>query len=172
MLMYVENNYVVMMAFDKEKIYLRCFYLFTNLYHDLVKVWKNLGEGPARPGSNRRSSIILENIYFDVRWWYCMIGFKCKIVLYLAILITSEEHKLSKMIYSIKYKLNEGDLFHSTWIISVKNMLDSAGFSRICTNHFSESPDHLNKIIKFRLHDQFLHNWNEDITQGGKCTAE
>ena len=56
---------------------------------------------------------------------------KCKIILYWARLITSNENKLSKLIYSLIYKLYEKDLFHSTWISSVKNILDSAGFCGI-----------------------------------------
>ena len=44
---------------------------------------------------------------------------KCKMILYWARLITSKENKLSKIIYSLIYKLYEKDLFHSTWISSV-----------------------------------------------------
>ena len=79
---------------------------------------------------------------------------------------------LSKIIYSQIYKLNEGDLFHSTWISSVKNILDSARISGIWTNQsLPESPDHLNKILKLMLHDQFIKKWNDGITQGGKCAV-
>ena len=93
-------------------------------------------------------------------------------ILYWARLITSKENKLSKMIYSLIYKLYEKDLFHSTWISSVKNILDSAGFSGIWTNQFlPKSPDNLNTILKLRLHDQFIQNWNGGITKGGKCTV-
>ena len=59
---------------------------------------------------------------------------KFKMVLYWPRLITSEENKLSKMIYSLICKLYEKDLCRSTWISSVKNILDSAGFSSIWTN--------------------------------------
>ena len=48
------------------------------------------------------------------------IDIRCKMVLYWARLITSKEKKLSKMIYSLIYKLYEKDLFHSTCISSVK----------------------------------------------------
>ena len=93
-------------------------------------------------------------------------------ILYWARLINSKENKLSKMIYSLIYKLYEKDLFHSTWISSVKNILDSAGFSGIWTNQsLPKSPDHFNTILKLRLHDQFIQNWNEGITKGGKCTV-
>ena len=87
-------------------------------------------------------------------------------------MITSNENKLSKMIYSLIYKLYEKNLFYSTWISSVKNILDSAGFSGIWTNQsLPKSPDHFNTILKLRLHDLFIQNWNEGITKGGKCTA-
>ena len=95
---------------------------------------------------------------------------KCKMILYWARLITNKENKLSKMIYSLIYKLYENDLFHSSWTSSVKNILDSAGFSGIWTNQsLPKSPDHFNTILKLRLHDQFIQNWNEGITKGGKC---
>ena len=55
------------------------------------------------------------------------IDIKCKMILYWARLMTSKENKLSKMIYSLIYTLHEKDLFHSTWISSVKNILDSVG---------------------------------------------
>ena len=78
------------------------------------------------------------------------IDIKCKMILYWTRLITSKEKKLSKMIYSLRYKLYEKDLFHSTWISSVKNILDSAGFSRIWTNQsLPKSPDHFNTILNF-----------------------
>ena len=100
------------------------------------------------------------------------IDIKCKIILYWARVINSKENKLSKMIYSLIYKLYEKDLFHSTWIRSVKNTLDSAGFSGIWTNQsLPKSPDHFNTILKLRLHDQFIQNWSEGITKGGKCTV-
>ena len=93
-------------------------------------------------------------------------------ILYWARLINSKENKLSKLIYSLIYKLYEKDLFHSSWITSVKNILDSAGFSGIWTNQsLPKSPDHFNTILKLRLHDQFIQNWNEGITKGGKCTV-
>ena len=46
------------------------------------------------------------------------------------------------------------------------------GFSGIWTNQsLPKSPDHFNTILKLRLHDQFIQNWNEGITKGGKCTV-
>ena len=100
------------------------------------------------------------------------IDIKCKMILYWARLINSKENKLSKLIYSLIYKLYEKDLFHSSWITSVKNILDSAGFSGIWTNQsLPKSPHHFNTILKLRLHDQFIQNWNEGITKGGKCTV-
>ena len=100
------------------------------------------------------------------------IDIKCKMIPYWARLTNSKENKLSKMIYSLIYKLYEKDLFHSTWISSVKNILDSAGFSGIWTNQsLPKSPDHFNTILKLRLHDQFIQNWNKGITKGGKCTV-
>ena len=77
------------------------------------------------------------------------IDIKCKMVLYWARLITSQENKLSKMIYSLIYKLYERDLFHSTWISSVKSIVDSAGYSGIWTNQsLPKSPDHFNTLVK------------------------
>ena len=79
------------------------------------------------------------------------IDIKCKMVLYWASLITSEENRKSKMIYYlyIIFKLNVRDLFHSTWISSVKHILGNAGLSGIRRNQSRpESPDHLNKILK------------------------
>ena len=100
------------------------------------------------------------------------IDIKCKMILYWSRLINSKENKLSKMIYSLIYKLYEKDLFHSSWISSVKNILDSAGLSGIWTNQsLPKSPDHFNTILKLRLHDKFIQNWNEGITKGGKCTV-
>ena len=53
---------------------------------------------------------------------------------------------LSKMIYSLIYKLNNGDLFHYICISSVRNILNSAGLSGIWKNQsLPELPDHLNK---------------------------
>ena len=72
------------------------------------------------------------------------IDIKCKMILYWARLINSKENKLSKLIYSLIYKLYEKDSFHSSWITSVKNILDSAGFSGIWTNQsLPKSPDQI-----------------------------
>ena len=85
------------------------------------------------------------------------IDIKGKMILHWARLINSKENELSKMIYSLIYKLYEKDLFYSTWISSVKKILDSAGFSGIWTNQsLLKSPDHFNTILKLRLHDQFI----------------
>ena len=46
-------------------------------------------------------------------------------------------------------------------------MLDSLGFGRI-----NVYLNHRIILIQFlRLHDQFIQNWNEGITRGGKCTV-
>ena len=58
---------------------------------------------------------------------------------------------------------------------SVENILDSAGYYEIWRNQslleHVESADHLKKITKLSSHDQFIQNWNEGITHGGKCTV-
>ena len=88
-------------------------------------------------------------VYLELGETPLHIDIKCKMILYWARLITSKENKLSKMIYSLIYKLYEKDLFHSTWISSMKNILDSAGFSGIWTNQsLPKSPDHFNTTLK------------------------
>ena len=76
---------------------------------------------------------MLNMVYRELGETPLHIDIKCKMVLFWARLITSKENTLSQMIYSLLYKLYERDLFHSGWISSVINILDSAGFSGIWT---------------------------------------
>ena len=76
---------------------------------------------------------MLNKVYRELGETPLHIDIKCKMVLFWARLITSKENTLSQMIYSLLYKLYEKDLFHSSWISSVINILDSAGFSGIWT---------------------------------------
>ena len=52
------------------------------------------------------------------------------------------------------------------------DILDSAGLSGIWTSQsLPKSTVYFNTILKLRLHNQFIQNWNEGITKGGKCTV-
>ena len=99
------------------------------------------------------------------------IDVKTRMIVYWAKLICGNQGKISNLIYSLLYKLDQLNIFKSDWIHTIKSILNNSGFSGIwLSQSIPHSADNLRDKIKIRLKDQFIQQWYEGISHGGKCT--
>ena len=59
------------------------------------------------------------------------IDISIRMSVYWAKLVSSNQNKISNMIYSILYKLHDLEIFKSDWINTVRSILNDSGFSGI-----------------------------------------
>ena len=99
------------------------------------------------------------------------IAVSIRMVVYWAKLVSSNQNKISNMIYSIVYKLHDLEIFKSDWINTVRSILNESGFSGIWLSQTMPfSVDCLRHNLKIRLRDQIIQKWQEGISQSRKCT--
>ncbi|KAK6188042.1 hypothetical protein SNE40_004310 [Patella caerulea] len=46
-------------------------------------------------------------------------------------LVTGKEEKISRTLYEILYRLDSGDVYHSTWLNCIKDILTECGFVNV-----------------------------------------
>ena len=91
-----------------------------------------------------------------------MIGFWQRI-------INGKKEKISCTLYNMLYKLDKGNVFHSKWLLSVKDTLNECGFAN-CWNEQSVLRNmSLAKNVKMFLHDKFVVDWKSQIFDSPKC---
>ena len=56
--------------------------------------------------------------------------------------------------------MNENHNMQFSWILFVKQIFNECGFSNIWETELFDNVDYLKCVIKQRLEDQFLQNWN------------
>ena len=59
------------------------------------------------------------------------IDIKARMIVYWAKLVMEDQKKISHMIYSFSYKLDEFDIFKSNWISTIRSTLNDSGFPGI-----------------------------------------
>lgn len=92
-----------------------------------------------------------------------------RLVSFWARLITSEEHRLRRTMYSILLKHYNDGTFVSPWLRSIKNILDSCGFSHIWETQTFPSQVWIVNAVKLRLRDQWIQQWRSDVMMMNKC---
>ena len=90
-----------------------------------------------------------------------MIGFWQRIV-------NSKSDKISNKLYSILLSMHKRGLFHSKWLMTVKNTLYDNGFEHIWDSH-SNIPLNISKKIKLKLIEKYKESWKEIIYVTPKC---
>ena len=80
------------------------------------------------------------------------VDIKSRLLTYWARLCLGDQHKMSSMVYSLLYKLDEKNIFESEWIRTVKTTLNNCGFSGFWLNQTLPcSIDVFENKIKLRL---------------------
>ena len=94
---------------------------------------------------------------------------KYRIVKYWSRLMTCQSKKLSYFIYKFIYSLHTNIIYHSLWILFVKQILSNCSFSGVRQSQtIPTGMDLSNNNILQRLRDQFIQQWNSDINNSPK----
>ena len=67
------------------------------------------------------------------------------------------------------YKLHIGNVYHSKWLLCIKDILNSCGYLELWNNQVVESNFNLAKKVKQCRMDDFVNNWKELIFNSSKC---
>ena len=73
------------------------------------------------------------------------------------------------LIYRLCRQLNENHNMQFSWILFVKQIFNECGFSNIWETELFDNVDYLKCVIKQRLEDQFLQNWNSLVHNSPKA---
>ena len=63
------------------------------------------------------------------------------------------------------------NVIKSPWISYVKTCLDNLGLSEYFINQSVIDTGHFKLMVKSRLHDQFLQDWNSSVFNSSKCSV-
>lgn len=89
-----------------------------------------------------------------------MIGFWKRI-------INGKTDKISFKLYKIMLTMHQKDLFHSKWLLSIKNILHDCDKEQLWLNQ--EAPLNISKIVKLKLIEIYELSWKESVYQSPKC---
>ena len=67
------------------------------------------------------------------------------------------------------YRLDAGDVYHSKWLIHVKNVLVSCGHMNLWVDQFVARNFCLSKKVKQCCHDSFIEKWEREVFNSPKC---
>lgn len=89
-----------------------------------------------------------------------MIGFWQRI-------INGKTDKISYKLYKILLTMHQRDLFHSKWLLSIKNILHDCDKGLCWLNQ--EAPLNISKVVKLKLIEIYKCSWKESVFQSPKC---
>lgn len=94
---------------------------------------------------------------------------KTRLLCYWSKLLNCKDSKICNIVYRTAYKLHSNNIVEFPWISCVKKCLDDLGMSEYFINQKVDNIDHFKMLIKIRLSDQFLQNWNSTLYNSAKC---
>ena len=90
-----------------------------------------------------------------------MIGFWQRIV-------NGKPDKISSKLYSILLAMHNRDLFHSKWLMYIKDILNDSGLEHYWLNQ-TNVPLHISKSVKLKLTESHSLSWKEEVFESPKC---
>lgn len=83
-------------------------------------------------------------------------------------LINGKQDKIAYKLYKILLSMHERDLFHSKWLMTVKDCLNFTGFHNIWQLQ-ENVPIGIAKLVKSKLIDNYKQEWLEAVFNSPKC---
>ena len=81
-------------------------------------------------------------------------------------IVSGSKNKICYKLYQLMHYLHENDLFHSDWVKTVHNTLNTLGLSDIWLSHDTFYSRAAFKIkVKTRISDQFKQEWKSNIDE-------
>ena len=97
------------------------------------------------------------------------INIKARMIGFWQRIINGKKEKISRTLYDMLYRLDKGDIYHSKWLICVRDVLFECGFHN-CWNEQAVSRNvNLSRNVKQFLFDKFVVEWKYQIFNSPKC---
>ena len=94
---------------------------------------------------------------------------KSRVLCYWSKILNAKDDKICKLLYDTALNLHNAGSVKFSWIEYIKSSLDSLGMSEYFTSQNVVSIPHFKSLVKSRISDQFLQNWNNTIMNSPKC---
>jgi hypothetical protein len=109
---------------------------------------------------NLKTSTPSYMVYGELGRYPMYIDIKIRTLCCWARLIVGKQTKYFNIWYKLCRQLNENHNMQLSWILFVKQIFNECGFSNIWETKLFDNVEYLKCVIKQRLEDQFLQNWN------------
>ncbi|XP_053395338.1 uncharacterized protein LOC128555792 isoform X1 [Mercenaria mercenaria] len=94
---------------------------------------------------------------------------KSRLLCYWSKLLNTKDNKICKILYKTILHLHNSNIHTSPWISFVKCNLDELGLSEYFINQKVTNLRHFKSLVKTRLQDHFVQNWNNSVDNSHKC---
>ena len=84
-------------------------------------------------------------------------------------IFNGKKEKISHTLYGMLYKLHIGNVYHSKWLLCIKDILNSCGYLELWNNQVVENNFNLAKKVKQCCMNDFVNKWKELIFNSSKC---
>ena len=118
---------------------------------------------------NVKTSTCNSMVYGELGRYPLHIRAKRQFVTFWAKTLHGKSSKLSYVMLTNLHKLHERGDFSSTWLMSVKNVLDHCGMSNIWLTQNAISLQWLKTKLDCAMKDQFQQEWRQDLNSKSSC---
>ena len=85
-------------------------------------------------------------------------------------IINGKHDKIAYRLYKILLSMHQRDLFHSRWLLCIKECLISSGLNDMWNSQdTSHVPQSIGKMVKLKLIENFKQVWRESVFNSAKC---
>ncbi len=84
-------------------------------------------------------------------------------------IMCGKKEKISVTLYSILYQLSKRNIYHSKWLLEIKNTLYECNYSMLWDNQMVSKSDNVSKNVKKCLSNSFIQNWQTNVMNSAKC---
>ena len=106
-------------------------------------------------------------LYGELGQYPISISTKARMIGFWQRIINGKTDKISYKLYKILLAIHQQDLFHSKWLLSIKNILHECDKEQVWSNQ--EAPLNISKIVKLKLIEMYKSSWKESVFQSPKC---
>ena len=118
---------------------------------------------------NLKSSTPNYMVYGELGRYPIDIDIKVRTISYWARLLSGKQAKFSNVFYRLSRNLNENGDTNLNWVYFIRTILNECGFTYIWETENVNNKEWLKCVVKQRLIDQFVQNWQTSLSDSSKA---
>jgi hypothetical protein len=118
---------------------------------------------------NLKSSTPNYMVYGELGRYPIDIDIKVRIISYWARLLSGKQAKFSNVFNRLSRNLNENGDTNLNWVYFIRTILNECGFTYIWETENVNNKEWLKCVVKQRLIDQFVQNWQTSLSDSSKA---